>query len=318
MAGSGRRGRAESDHSAIGEQIRHTRTEIRDQVRATRLQFDEANARITARTGRNLVFAITAGVVLGAAFLASLLFIKVLFLLIAMVLIGTSAFELSTALRQSGRTVPRVGSIVAAVVAQPLAWVLGPQGWLWAIAGAVLLSALWRMVTVRSGGLMRDTGRDLLATVFVQLYVTLLGSCATVLTAQDGGQWWTLTFICVVVATDIFAYVSGLLFGKHPMAPRISPKKTWEGFAGSALAALIVSTVLTITVLRQPVWVGLLLGAVIICTGTAGDLGESLVKRDLGIKDMSSWLPGHGGFLDRVDSILPSSAAALLLFFVVH
>jgi phosphatidate cytidylyltransferase len=135
-----------------------------------------------------------------------------------------------------------------------------------------------------------------------------------VLTAQPGGQWWTLSFIVVVVATDVFAYASGLAFGKHPMAPRISPKKTWEGFAGSAVAAVVVAGVLAPLLLDEPVWFGPVLGLAIVLTGTLGDLAESMIKRDIGVKDMSSWLPGHGGFLDRIDSVLPSGATALLLF----
>jgi phosphatidate cytidylyltransferase len=149
-------------------------------------------------------------------------------------------------------------------------------------------------------------------------YVAVLGGFAVLLTAQDGGQWWTLSFVSIVVATDVFAYASGLLLGKHPMAPRISPKKTWEGFAGSALAAVVVATVLAPWLLGEPIWFGPVLGLVLVATGTVGDLIESLVKRDIGIKDISGWLPGHGGFLDRIDGILPSAAAALLLFLVAH
>ena len=100
------------------------------------------------------------------------------------------------------------------------------------------------------------------------------------------------------------------------MAPRISPKKTWEGFAGAALAALIAGVLLSLFMLGLPWWTGLVIGAVILGTATAGDLGESMIKRDLGIKDMSSWLPGHGGVLDRLDSILPSVVGALALFYL--
>jgi phosphatidate cytidylyltransferase len=187
------------------------------------------------------------------------------------------------------------------------------------VLGAILLPVVWRLV---QQGMRPVAGRalalDLGTTVFVQVYVTVLGTCATVLTAQDGGQWWTLSFVSVVVATDVFAYVSGLAFGKHPMAPRISPKKTWEGFAGSGLAAVVLATVLAPLLLGVPLWFGPIFGLVLLVTGTLGDLTESLMKRDIGIKDISGWLPGHGGFLDRIDGILPSAAAALLLFLVAH
>ena len=314
----------------LQEQIRATRSDIRDQVRATRLQFDEANARITARTGRNLVFAIGVGLALGGGLLLSLLVVKQLFLVVAVVLVAFGAFELAGALRHAGLRVPRVGSAVAAALAQPVAYfsmvpgpagsaAAAPAGWLLAILGAVVLAGAWRVAEGVAEPVPRAALlRDLAATAFVQLYVTLLGTCATVLTAQPDGQWWTLSFVAVAVATDLFAYISGLLFGRHPMAPRISPKKTWEGFAGSALAAVVVATVLAPLVLHQPVWFGPVFGIVVLCTGTLGDLGESMLKRDIGVKDISGWLPGHGGFLDRIDSVLPSGAAALLLLFLVR
>jgi phosphatidate cytidylyltransferase len=334
-----RRGRGSAD---LTEQIRQTREDIRAQVRATRVQFDEANARITARTGRNLLLAIVVGLLLGGGFIVSLVVLKQLFVLVAAALVGFAVYELAGALRTAGRHVPRIASTVAGVLAQPVAYLatvpvggagqcsgdcsaaarIGtavPLGWLLAVVGAIVVAVLWRLVQhvvrpVPGTGLRQDLG----ATVFVQLYVTLLGTCVTVLTAQDGGQWWTLSFVSVVVATDVFAYASGLAFGKHPMAPRISPKKTWEGFAGSALAAVVVGTLLSVLLLRQPLWFGPVFGLVILGTGTLGDLTESLIKRDIGIKDISGWLPGHGGFLDRIDSVLPSGAAALSLLLLTR
>jgi phosphatidate cytidylyltransferase len=158
--------------------------------------------------------------------------------------------------------------------------------------------------------------RDLGAITMIQVYVVFLASFAILLLEKPGGQWWTLAFIILVVATDTGAYASGLLFGKHPMAPTISPKKTWEGFAGAAVAGLVAGVILSIFMLQQPWWFGLIFGVVMLLTATLGDLTESLIKRDIGVKDMSSWLPGHGGFLDRLDSILPSAVAAFALFLI--
>ena len=190
-----------------------------------------------------------------------------------------------------------------------------PGGWLPAIVFAVVVAVVWRLVEQLIQPVPpRTLGRDLVVTAFVQLYVTGLGSAAVVLLSQHHGQWWTLSFVIVVVASDIFAYATGLRFGRHPMAPRISPKKTWEGLAGAAIATIVIATVLTPLLLDRPIWFGPLFGAVILVTGTLGDLGESMIKRDIGVKDMSSWLPGHGGILDRLDSVLPSASAALLLF----
>ncbi len=316
----------------LQDQLRTTRQDIRDQVRSTRAQFDEANARLTARSGRNLVFAIGFGVGLGAIVIVSLVVWKPLFILVVMSLVGFGTSELALALRHADIRVPRVGAAVAGVLAIPVAaWAstpvgpdLGiefglpsrlPGGWLAAVLGAVVVALVWRLAQqVRRPVPARALGRDLLVTAFVLLYVTGLGSCAAVLLAQPRGQWWTLSFIVLVVASDVFAYVTGLRLGRHKMAPRISPGKTWEGFAGAALATVVIGAALGPLLLERPVWFGALFGVLILITGTMGDLGESMIKRDLGVKDMSSWLPGHGGFLDRIDSILPSAAAALLLY----
>jgi phosphatidate cytidylyltransferase len=152
---------------------------------------------------------------------------------------------------------------------------------------------------------------------FVPLYVSFLGSLTLVLLRQDAGEYWLLAMIVVVVAADTGAYASGLAFGRHPMAPRISPKKTWEGFAGAAVVAVTAAILLGVFLLGVPLWAGALLGVAVLASATVGDLGESMIKRDLGIKDMSSWLPGHGGVLDRLDSILPSAPVALGMYFLL-
>jgi phosphatidate cytidylyltransferase len=333
--GSGHeRPRRPRNTAELQDQIRATRGDIRDQVRSTRGRFDQANARLTARSGRNLVGAIGLGVVLGGLVVVSLVIWKPLFVVLAMALVAFGTSELAVALRTAGIRVPRVGAAVAGVLAIPATYVsvlpspvqpavaghlpqpLVPGGWLAAVVLAVVVAVVWRLVEQLIHPVPhRALGRDVLVTTFVQLYVTGLASTAVVLLSQDRGQWWTLSFIVLVVSSDVFAYVSGLRFGKHPMAPRISPKKTWEGLAGAAIATIVVATLLTPWLLDRPLWFGPLFGAVILVTGTLGDLGESMIKRDIGVKDMSSWLPGHGGILDRLDSILPSASAALLLFF---
>ncbi|MFB2555011.1 phosphatidate cytidylyltransferase [Herbiconiux liangxiaofengii] len=288
-------------------------------MRARKEQFDEANEKLTARSGRNLVSAILIGVVLAGVMIVSLVLIKELYLVFAVVLVTFGTLELATALRVAKLHVARIPTVVAGVALVPAAYYWGATGqWLVALGG-MLLVTLWRVAEVAvlkprpdARGLLRDLG----AGIFVQVYVSFLASISVLLLAQEGGQWWVLSFIVVVVLVDVGAYASGLNFGKHPMAPTISPKKTWEGLAGAVLAALTGGVLLAIFVLGQPWWFGLLFGAVIAFTATVGDLSESLLKRDIGVKDMSSWLPGHGGFLDRLDSILPSAAAAYVLWVV--
>ncbi|WP_353810155.1 phosphatidate cytidylyltransferase [Agromyces sp. SYSU T00194] len=301
--------------SELRAQMHARRVELERQFEATRAQFDATQERIQARTGRNLLLAIVIGLVLGGGLLVSLLIVKQLFMVFAAVLIGFTTAELATALRRAGYGVPRIPTVVGGVAVVPLAYYGGPAGQLVGVLGAILLVAAWRLVEQLIPS-RRDTALlpDLSAAVFVQAYVTFLASFTVVLTAQDGGQWWALGFIVIVVLADTGAYAAGLTLGKHPMAPVISPKKTWEGFAGGALTCLIAGVLVGIFMLGTSWWFGLLFGAAIFLSATLGDLAESLIKRDIGIKDMSSKLPGHGGFLDRLDSILPSAAVAFTAF----
>ncbi|MGV8876925.1 MAG: phosphatidate cytidylyltransferase [Rhodoglobus sp.] len=282
------------------------------QVRAT-------NDKINARTGRPLAMALTVGLALGLSLLFSLIFVKELYMLFAGVLVAFTSFELASALRFAGLNIPRVPTVIAAVSVVPASFYWLAEGQWFVTLGGIALLSVWRLVElVRPShrGSVRAVLKDLGAGVFVMLYVGFLASFTVLLTAQPGGQWWTLAMLIVVVVSDIGAYASGLSFGKHPMAPTISPNKTWEGFAGAAVASVTAGVLLALFMLNQPVWVGIVFGLVILGTATMGDLAESLIKRDLGIKDISTWLPGHGGFLDRVDSSLLSAAAGYALFLI--
>ncbi len=307
-----------------------TRADIEARAQEARAQFDVTQEKIRARTGRNLLAAIAIGVVLGAIFLTSLILpgLSWIFIPFGGVLIGFAVFELATALRQAGRDVPRVVSTVAALAVVPTAFFFHVQGlWLGTI-GAVIVVALWRLAELAFRPSHRTGAKavflDLGAGALIQVYVTFMAGFYLVLTNSvvavglPGGQFWTLASIIIVVVTDIGAYATGLLFGKHKLAPTISPGKTWEGFAGSIVFAIVAGILLGILMLHQPWWVGLVMGVLLALVGTAGDLMESLIKRDIGVKDISSWLPGHGGFLDRLDSIIPSAAVAYAIFLVAR
>jgi len=301
------------------EQMKSTRADIERQMQARRAQLDATTERIQARTGRNLILAILIGLAFGAILLLSLIFIKEIFMVVAAACAAFAAFELTQALRAAGYDIPRIPTIVSAVAIVPAVYFWQENGQLIAIASGILLCWIWRAILAAVPGhrkARRGVWRDLGAITMIQVYVVFLASFAILLLEKDGGQWWTLAFIILVVVTDTGAYASGLLFGKHPMAPTISPKKTWEGFAGAALAGLIAGVLLSVFMLHESWWFGLIFGAVMLLTATLGDLTESLIKRDIGVKDMSSWLPGHGGFLDRLDSILPSAVAAFALFLI--
>lgn len=308
-----------ADPASFQEHVRAARDEFEHQIDRARADFEQVNDRINERTGRNLLMAILIGVAVGAAVLASLLFVKWLFLLFAIPVCLLGVFEFSRALQAGGRRVDVVPQLVAGAVIMLSGYFLGHwTHWVLTFAGVATV-VVWRLLAqmaARDGRRYGDVLADVLVGGFIPLYVPFLGSLALVLLRQEQGEYWVLGMIVAAVAADTGAYAAGLAFGSHPMAPRISPKKTWEGFAGGAVATSIAAIVYGILVLHVPWWAGAVFGIVVLGCATVGDLGESMIKRDLGIKDMSSWLPGHGGVLDRLDSILPSAAGALALYFL--
>ncbi|MBN9214522.1 MAG: phosphatidate cytidylyltransferase [Microbacterium sp. SCN 70-200] len=305
--------------SSFHEHVKARRDEFEQQIDRARADFEQVNERINERTGRNLLMAILIGVAIGAVVLATLLFVKWLFLLFAIPVALLGVFEFSRALQTAGRRVDIVPQLIVGAVIALVAFFQGHwTHWVVTIA-CVVVVIVWRMLgqmAARDGRRYGDVLSDILVAGFIPIYVPFLASMTLVLLRQDQGEYWVLGMIIVVVAADTGAYASGLAFGSHPMAPRISPNKTWEGFAGGAVATTVVAILYGMFVLHVPWWAGAIFGLVLLGSATAGDLGESMIKRDLGIKDMSSWLPGHGGVLDRLDSILPSAAAALAMYFL--
>ncbi|MDQ1128786.1 phosphatidate cytidylyltransferase [Microbacterium sp. SORGH_AS_0888] len=318
--GEGRGSGTDAAQSSIQSQMRAARTEFESQVAHARAEFEEANERIKQRTGRDLILAVLIGLAIGAVVFVSLVFFTWPFVIFGSAAALLGVFEFTRALQGAGRRVDVVPQLIAALAVLLPAFFL--DLWLhWvALFVAIAFVVVWRLISqmvARDGRRYDDVIDDVLAGGFVVVYVPFLASLALVLLRQDHGAWWVMAFLIIAIASDTGAYATGLMFGRHPMAPRISPKKTWEGFAGAAVAAVIAGILLAWLMLELPWWAGIVLGVVILGTATAGDLGESMVKRDLGIKDMSSWLPGHGGVLDRLDSILPSAVAALALYYLL-
>lgn len=312
--------RTAAPESSLHSHVRAAKSEIEHQVEKARADFGQVNDRINERSGRNLLMATAIGVVIGAAVLGSLLFVKSLFLLFAIPVCLLGVFEFARALQAAGRKVDIWPQMVVGGVIMVAAFIEGHwTHWVLTFASVALL-LVWRLtaqMSARDGRRYGDVVSDVLVAGLLPLYVPFLASLTLVLLRQDQGEFWLLTMIAVVVAADTGAYASGLAFGKHPMAPRISPKKTWEGFAGAATFAVVIAVLGGLFLLHIPVWAAVVLGIAVLASATVGDLGESMIKRDLGIKDMSSWLPGHGGVLDRLDSILPSTAVALGLYFLL-
>jgi phosphatidate cytidylyltransferase len=268
--------------------------------------------RATGRAGRDMASAIGVGVGLGAVVLAALLIWRPAFLLVLTVAVLISIVELTGALERGGHRPPRPPVLVGAVAMVALAWTRGSSGLVVTFLLTVFAVLLWRLGDGPVGYL-----RDASAGVLVALYVPLLAGFAVLLLVPDDGAARVLAFIATVVCSDVGGFAAGVLVGKHPMAPSVSPKKSWEGFAGSVAACVLIGTLLVTLTFHGPWWGGALYGAAIAVTATLGDLGESLIKRDLGIKDMGHLLPGHGGLMDRMDSLLPSAVVAYLVLSLV-
>jgi phosphatidate cytidylyltransferase len=255
-----------------------------------------------------MVAAIGVGLGLGAVIVASLLIYRPAFLLVIVAAILIGIVELTRAVEAGRARPPLVPVLVGAVAMLGLAWTRGASGLVVGFLLTVLAVLLWRLGDGPEGYL-----RDASAGVLVAAYVPLLAGFAVLLLVPDDGVARVLAFIATVVGNDVGGFAAGVLIGKHPMAPSVSPKKSWEGMAGSILACVLIATPIVTLALDGPWWGGVLFGAALAVTATVGDLGESLIKRDLGIKDMGTLLPGHGGIMDRLDSLLPSAAVAYLL-----
>jgi len=261
------------------------------------------------RAGRNLPAAIAVGLALGAVITVPLyspyrwVFIGVL---IAAVALGT--WEITQALRTLGALPPLPPLLLGGVAMTVLAYRSGPSALFIALVLTVLGCLVWRLADPAEGFL-----RDVAAATFTAAYVPFLAGFAALLAVPDDGARRVTAFIAVVVCSDVGGYAAGVAFGKHPMAPSVSPKKSWEGFAGSATACALAGAVFFWTLFDADPLLGVVYGLAVVAVATLGDLGESMVKRDIGIKDMGTLLPGHGGLMDRLDSLLPTAPVAWLL-----
>lgn len=264
----------------------------------SRRQRRELDAK-PSKAGRNLPAAIGVGLVLLAAVLVGLFFFPLAFVGIIALFAVVGSWEVSRALTAAKTEVPLPPLAVAGIVLPFSAYLGGAEALGFALAGSILLVLVWRIVEGAAGAF-----RSVVASTFVVLWVPFLASFAILLMLQERGKILVSVVLLLVVANDTFGYVVGASMGKHPMAPKISPKKSWEGFAGSCVGAIIVGILCVVFLLESPWWIGIPLALATVAAATAGDLAESMVKRELGIKDMSNLLPGHGGVMDRLDSVV--------------
>lgn len=278
-------------------------------------------AKKTSRAGRDLPAAIAVGSGIGAVLVATMVFAPRGWVAICALAMIVASHEVVRRLREAGYLIPVIPLLIGGQVTIWLSWPCGVAGVLAGFGAMVVVCMIWRLFmqdkhpeggatgdgSASSGNYLRDTS----ATIFLAAWVVLFGSFAAMLVYH--GPAWVFIMMIAVIASDVGGYAVGVLFGKHPMVPMISPKKSWEGFAGSLVCGIVATTITVTFLAGKTPWLGALLGALFVLTTTLGDLVESQVKRDLGIKDMGRLLPGHGGLMDRLDGILPSAVAAWIV-----
>ncbi|TFV33115.1 phosphatidate cytidylyltransferase [Streptomyces sp. T1317-0309] len=260
--------------------------------------------------GRDLGAAIGVGVGLGIVIVASLFIVKAVFVGVVAVAVVVGLWELTKRLEErKGIKAPLVPLAVGGAAMVVAGYVRGAEGAWVAMALTALAILVWRMTEPPDGYL-----KDVTAGLFAAFYVPFLATFVSLMLTADDGPRRVLTFLVLTVVSDTGAYAIGWRFGKHKLAPRISPGKTREGLIGAVTFAIVAGALcMQFLIDGGSWWQGLLLGLAVAASATLGDLGESMIKRDLGIKDMGTLLPGHGGIMDRLDSLLPTAPVVWLL-----
>ncbi len=264
-----------------------------------------------SKAGRNLPAAIASGVALAVVVIVSLFTLKWLFVVVVIGTMLIAVREIVAAFAGVGIKVARAPAYASTIAIPVIAYVWGPVALLAATGITILTVLVWR---IRRG--YEGYVRDVTASAFTIVYLPFMAGFLSLTLAADNGALRVVVFILLTVSNDIGGYAAGVLFGKHPIAPQISPKKSWEGFAGSVLLQGVVGALCFVYLFDAPWWQGVVSGLVLTVTATAGDFVESAIKRDLGVKDMGSILPGHGGMMDRFDSLIPNAFTSWALFTV--
>jgi len=280
-----------------------------------------------SRAGRNLPAAIAVGAAIGFSIIAILIFDNILWLPLVAAAIPVATHEVVRRLREAGFVIPVIPLLIGGQVMVWLTWPFHAAGALAGFGATAVVCMFWRLPLK---GTPAPPGsddvepapsnylRDVAATVLLTAWVPLFASFGVLLVYPHDGSGRVFCLMIGVVSSDVGGYAVGVLFGKHPMVPAISPHKSWEGLAGSLLFGVTATALTAILLAHKPIWVGVLLGFTLVATATLGDLVESQVKRDLGIKDMGRILPGHGGLMDRLDGVLPSAVATWIVLTLVR
>jgi phosphatidate cytidylyltransferase len=274
-------------------------------------ELTEPDHRKPNRAGRNLPAAVAVGVILGGLVLVTLFTVKATFLLYIGIMVAIALWEFSRALRSREINLAVLPIAVGGTAMVTLAYWAQTRWALVALALAAIGVLAWRLPGGAAGYV-----RDVTAGIFTLMYLPLMAVFVALMLAQPDGARRTLIFVVLTVCSDTGGYAAGILLGRHPLAPAISPKKTWEGVSGSLAFCLAAGAIMVPDLLGGHVWQGLLLGLAAVVAATLGDLAESMIKRDLELKDMGHLLPGHGGVMDRIDSFLVMAPVIWLLLAV--
>ncbi len=266
-----------------------------------------------SRAGRDLPAAIGVGVALGGGLIAILILVPRLWVGVLSVAMAIATHEVVKRLREAGYSIPLIPLLLGGQAMIWLTWPFGAAGALGGYGGTVLVCLIWRLLSQGLKSQPVNYLRDVAVTVFLATWIPLFAAFGALLVYPEDGWARVFAFMLAVVFSDIGGYTAGVLFGKHRMVPAISPKKSWEGLAGSLVCGTTAAVLAVVFLMDRPWWVGVPLGVMLVITATLGDLVESQVKRELGIKDMGTLLPGHGGLMDRIDGALPSAVATWIV-----
>ncbi|MDE3227189.1 MAG: phosphatidate cytidylyltransferase [Acidobacteriota bacterium] len=265
------------------------------------------NEAINKKAGRKLLPSIGVGLSLIGLVWFALSYQREIFAIVVAIAVVLGVREIVRAFAAHSITVSFNGLALASIGLSYAAWNGGVAGLAIATAIAFPLLLIRALIQGPEGFVAKATG-----TTFALLYLPFLAGFLILLAIPSTGFQRVMTFMVLVGCNDTFGYIVGVLFGKHPLVPTISPKKTWEGLAGSTVFTVIGGCLAFNYIMDMHWWIGIIVGLMIVFTATCGDLIESAMKRDMSLKDMGSLLPGHGGMLDRLDSVVLSAPAMWL------
>jgi phosphatidate cytidylyltransferase len=276
------------------------------------------------RAGRNLPAAIGVGVLLAGIVLGSLFLWRPAFVAVIAIASAIGVWEMVHAIGDGAEEAPTDGRrrrslpvrarpsmiplLGGCLVMAVLAWFGGVEDLILGLLITVVAVLIWRLSIGPA-----SFHRDMAASTLIAVYVPFLMGFAILLAHPSDGKMRVLVTLAMVILSDTGGYAAGVFLGKHPMAPKVSPKKSWEGFGGSLVSTAVGGALLVHYIFHQPLWHGAVIGLGVSAAAVLGDLAESMIKRDLGVKDMSSLLPGHGGLMDRLDSVVFAAPAAFIL-----